>query len=288
MSLERPHRMSRLMTPARWSEYREVLRAALASGYRVVALEDWVLNGPHDGLVLVLRHDVDQHPRAAVAMATIEAELGITSTWYLRWCTADHRIISYLRSIGASVGLHYETLSRMALERRVNVVSDIDSILDDARLQLREEVCGFQELHGPIRSVCAHGDTRVPFAQNIRVMANEDPRSYNIDFEAYEAMKGRGLAYWLTDRLRGQGCWVNHVRPTDLFSRQVSPILAVVHPHAWASGPSLLFDRLLSSVLPDTFERPYKVLSRTRGGTPRLSRSGPLQGGDHTAFPSAS
>jgi len=63
-------------------------------------------------------------------------------------------------------------------------------------------------------------------------------------------MRGRGLGHWLTDRTKGEGGWADGPRPAELFGAGVSPILCVVHPNNWSSGPSLWLDRALAAVLP--------------------------------------
>ncbi|HEU5142071.1 MAG TPA: hypothetical protein VFU04_02825, partial [Solirubrobacterales bacterium] len=132
------------MSAARWGEYRSMLEGALAQGYRALGVEQWLLESAAgesagaegrvaDGPLLVLRHDVDQHPRSALAMAAVERELGIRSAWYFRWRTADARTVASLREDGCSVGLHYETLSRLALERGARSAAEVAELVPEAR-----------------------------------------------------------------------------------------------------------------------------------------------------------
>ena len=113
-------RLSRTFSRGRWSEYRRVLELARRHGYRIVSLEQRVREGRRDGVgpTLILRHDVDQHPRSVLTMAAIETELGVHSSWYFRWRTAHPAVVSALRNDGFDVGLHYETLTRNALRNR--------------------------------------------------------------------------------------------------------------------------------------------------------------------------
>lgn len=250
MSVRLRPRLSRTLARSRWAEYRRLLEAAQSAGYRVVALEDWVLGEPVEGRALVLRHDVDQHPRSALTMAAIERELGVEATWYFRWRTADRHVVRALRASGAGVGLHYETLSRLALERRIRDPTAIEALVGEARAALRGEIRAFEDAHGPIRSICAHGDSRIPAAQNGRLLHGEDAGAFGVAFDANEAMRGRGLAHWLTDRSSGEGRWADGVDPSGLFARAVSPILCVIHPNNWVSGASLWLDRVLATALP--------------------------------------
>lgn len=263
--IPRPRRLSRTLARSRWAEYRDLLRAARTAGYRIVALEDWARDGIEDDRVLVLRHDVDQHPRSALVMAAIERDLGIQSTWYFRWRTADPGVVGELRASGASVGLHYETLSRLVLELgRVAAADEIAALVPRARTLLREEIEAFAEIHGPIRSICAHGDTRAVGVRNADLLRDQDPAAFGVEIDASEAMRGRRLAHWLTDRAIGYGRWVDGLEPERLLAAGASPLLLVVHPNNWVSGPSLWADRLLAAAAPVD---------------PRGARRGPLRTG---------
>lgn len=250
MSARLRPRLSRTVAAARWREYRDLLESALDAGYRVVSLEDWVLGGASDPLVLAVRHDVDQHPGSALVMARIERELGIRTTWYFRWRTADPEVVRAVRDAGATVGLHYETLSRLAIARGATDERAVAGLLPEAEVLLRDEVRAFRRAHGPMRSICPHGDSRVPNVRNARLLERKPPGLFDVDFDANDAMRGRGLAHWLTDRSAAEGRWANGTRPADLLAAGVSPILAVVHPNNWVSGPSLWADRLLGALLP--------------------------------------
>lgn len=240
-------RLSRTMARARWGEYRALLETALGHGYGVFGVEQWVrtADSDPDRPQLVLRHDVDQHPRSALTMARIERELGIRSAWYFRWRTADPDTIASLRDDGCAVGLHYETLSRLALERGVRTAPEIAALVPEARRVLRDEVDSFARLHGPILSICPHGDSRIGIARNASLIAGVDLAGLGVEYDVNEAMRGRGLAHWLTDRTKGEGGWAAGLRPEQLFATGASPLLCVVHPNNWSSGPGLWLDRIL-------------------------------------------
>src|SRR5919201_4435704 len=92
-------RFSRTFSRSRWAEYEHFLRSAQENGYSIVSLEDWVADGlPTEGEpTLILRHDVDQHPRSALRMAAIETKLGLRSSWYFRWRTAHPAVVHSLK-----------------------------------------------------------------------------------------------------------------------------------------------------------------------------------------------
>jgi hypothetical protein len=260
-------RLSRTFSRGRWREYREFLLLAVHHGYSIVSLETWISTGfPHGGRTLILRHDVDQHPRSALAMAAIEEELELRSSWYFRWRTAHPALIARLQGSGFEIGLHYETLTRRALERGTADRPD-ERELATGRAELRGEIAAFASAFGPVRSAVPHGDSRVPGVHNADLLRGENSSDYGIEFDGNEAMRGHELGFWLTDRTAAEGGWREGIDPGELLADGVSPILSVTHPNNWASGPGLWADRLLAAVLPSG--RPSRPI-RTGSDTPRL------------------
>ncbi len=217
---------------------------ALDHGYAVVSLEAWLANPVTAGApVLILRHDVDQYPASALRMAAIEARLGLRSTWYFRWRTAHPYVVSEIREAGHEVGLHYESLSRELLRRGLSA-ADAPALLAHSRALLREELAEFASRHGPVRSTCPHGDTRIPGVHNGVLLRGEDLAEYGLQWEANAAVGHTALDVWLTDRSSAEGRWKDSLDPIDLLLDRRSPILTVVHPNNWVSGAALWCDRL--------------------------------------------
>jgi|SRR5271165_453272 len=239
-------RFSRTLSRSRWREYQTLLRVALEQGYSVLSLETWLAEPELSAgrPRLLLRHDVDQHPASALRMAAIEAELGVLSTWYFRWRTALPRVVETIRAQGHAVGLHYETLTRELLRRGLGP-SHADELVPEARGLLRDELAAFAERFGPVRSACPHGDTRLPGVRNGVLLLDQDWADYGIRWDANAAMRERRLDVWLTDRSVAEGRWKEGLDPIDLLIDRRSPILVVVHPNNWASGPALWWDRTM-------------------------------------------
>jgi hypothetical protein len=246
--------MSAPLLRSRWRAYRDLLRTAQGCGYAVMGVDQWQRRPPRDEeRCLVLRHDVDQQPASALRMAAIERDVGVQSTWYLRWRTAHPRVVADLRAEGA-VGLHYETLSRAVL----GGAAPGPALVERCRAALREEIAAFGERFGAIRSICPHGDTRAPGVRNHELLRGEDPAAFGVVFDGNEVMHRRPLGAWLTDR-PGGATWKDDARPAELFARGVTPIFAVIHPNNWTARSGAAADRLLRVTLPDP-TRPSRPL----------------------------
>jgi hypothetical protein len=261
----RRRRFSRTLAGARWAEYHALLGEALAQRYEVVTLSRFVAARPSSRRRVVLRHDVDQHPRSALRMAAIERELGVRSSWYFRWRTADDRVIRRLRADGFEVGFHYETLTRrlLALGRGGDAVDS--GLVHSCRTELLGEIDRFCDRFGPITSICPHGDTRVPGVSNAVLTTDGLLDARPGLFDANEAMRGREIAAWVTDRSTPDGGWGGDANPSQLLATGASPMLLLVHPNNWAAGSALLIDRFVGAALPGSL--PTAPI-RTRRDTP--------------------
>lgn len=235
---------------SRWTAYRGLLEAALDAGYAVVGLDDWVRDPPGPGArVLILRHDVDQQPASALRMAAIERELGLRSTWYFRWRTAQPGVVDALARDGHAVGLHYETLTRAVLREGGAPVTDV--LVERCREELQTEVATFARRHGATRSICPHGDTRVPGVDNLMLLRDQDPARFGVAFDGNEVMRGRRLGAWVTDRPGGRD-WKDGRDPQTLLLDDASPIFAIMHPNNWTPRALAVQDRALRRLLPGT------------------------------------
>jgi hypothetical protein len=242
-------RLSRTFSASRFPEYGELLKHAIARGYRILELEEWI-DAPDATKppILILRHDVDQHPRSVRPMLAAERDLDLRSTWYFRWRTADPTILAEVRAAGGSVGLHYETLTRIVLRRGGN--PQVEDLIAEARRGLHDEIACFRDRLGPIRSISPHGDTRVPGVSNVALVEGIDPAELDVDYDGSLAVRRRALGCWLTDRSTAEGRWRDEVNPLRLLDELTSPILCLTHPNNWASGPGLWADRLLGAAIP--------------------------------------
>lgn len=250
----------RTLWSSQWQLYRNLLTVTLDNGYRVMSLDEWV-HGPPDPSTpcLIVRHDVDQQPASALRMAQIEREFGLRGTWYFRWRTAHPIVVAQIADWGGAIGLHYETLSRLALSEGLREVDECR--IAHCRSILRQEIAAFRARFGPVRSISPHGDTRVPGIDNHVLLRGEDPAAFGVAFDGNEVMHGRRLGGWITDRPGGT-TWKDGTDPQGLFAVGVTPIFAVIHANNWTSRLQAATDRALrAGLLPDTGRLPRPIRS---------------------------
>jgi peptidoglycan/xylan/chitin deacetylase (PgdA/CDA1 family) len=91
--------------------YEELIADLVAEGY------DFVGYGDPGSEEVILRHDVDLSPERALAMARIEADLGVTSTYFFLLTAPVYDLLDprhrealwEIESLGHDVGLHFDT-----------------------------------------------------------------------------------------------------------------------------------------------------------------------------------
>lgn len=96
--------------------YRNLLSRLLAAGYRPAAFADAERLLAEGVRFVLLRHDIDFDLAPALAMARIEAEMGIFSTWFVLVRTEHYnlfsaessRIVGEILGMGHRLGLHFD------------------------------------------------------------------------------------------------------------------------------------------------------------------------------------
>jgi hypothetical protein len=94
-----------------YAHYREILLRAQDAGYEFSGFA-----APSSGRSLLLRHDVDVDPFAALPMASLEQEVGVSATYFVRVRSPYYNILSAavkdalaaLRDLGADIQLHFD------------------------------------------------------------------------------------------------------------------------------------------------------------------------------------
>ena len=118
-----------------------------------------------------LRHDVDLYPERSLRTAEIEAEEGLTATYYFRTVpeSYDENIIKQIVALGHTAGYHYECLTTCN--------GDMEAAYEDfcRNLEKLRKVV-------PITTACAHGSPQSPWnSQNL--WKHHDIHTLGIDYE---------------------------------------------------------------------------------------------------------
>ena len=87
--------------------YRELMVAAVQSGYRVLTVKRYLDPEPVHPPFIILRHDVDRRAENALQMAELEVSLGVRSTYYFRFNRSVFRreIVKRIGELGHEIGV---------------------------------------------------------------------------------------------------------------------------------------------------------------------------------------
>ncbi|MFT7613337.1 MAG: hypothetical protein ACI9J3_002310 [Parvicellaceae bacterium] len=91
--------------------YQLFLEAIVDQGYSGCSYLDQIQQNPSK--FIILRQDVDKRPNNSLMTATLQANMGLTATYYFRCVDSsfDPEIIRKIAGLGHEIGYHYEDLS---------------------------------------------------------------------------------------------------------------------------------------------------------------------------------
>jgi hypothetical protein len=201
--------------------YRDILERAASLGYRIGSFRDFAL--PANRPVLLLRHDLDRPLEAAALFGTIEAELGISSTYFVQIAcdfynllSNDSRtIITGLAAQGHEIGLHYESGRYLGPNGERNLSGD---------LRLLEDLCGER-----VVSASQH----IPIDNELISLAGY------VENEAYQPRFTEPPMTYISDSLM---VW-RQATPHDLLEAKAS-FQFLTHPDTWMSSYANMDDAL--------------------------------------------
>jgi hypothetical protein len=123
--------------------YAEICKALQL--HKVVTVQRYLSN-VLESPCLVLRHDVDRDSKNALAMAKLEYEYGIQSTYYFRYPnTFNREIMEQIANLGHEIGYHYEVLDKAG--------GDCHKAIALFQKELEIFRASF-----PVKTVCMHGN----------------------------------------------------------------------------------------------------------------------------------
>jgi len=231
-------------------KYRQLLKALLQSG-----------------VSFTLRHDVDKRPRHSLALAQMEAELGVKAVYYFRCvpCSNSPEVIRQIVALGHEIGYHYEDLSLCH--------GDTAAAIEHFKQWLNY----FRQFY-PVHRICMHG---APTSQydGKDLWKHYDYHNFGIDYEPYFD-EDYTQTFYLTDTGR---CWDGYkvsvrdkVPQQETWNRQgltfhttdqiirwltshLSPLtchlLITTHPQRWCDSPVEWLQELITQTIKNIFKR---------------------------------
>lgn len=228
---------------SRIPDYSRVLKIALQAGYHICSVYDSVKAlASNIEPLLVLRHDVDQPSPGVIAMAELEAEFGISSTYYFRWSTFDLKEIERVAGLGHEVSFHYETISDYALENEIfdRQVFECGDHINRCVDRLKYDVQIFRELSGAkAQTLASHG---APLNRQLglsnRILFDLFPelrKQIGIKLETYDSWYLGELDAYISDTLWEINDGFRYgLNPEAAISRKTPRFILLTHPNHWA------------------------------------------------------
>ncbi|WP_319507156.1 hypothetical protein [uncultured Methanolobus sp.] len=166
------------------SKYREFLESIRSTGYETTAVHDYLTSSMVK--CIILRHDVDRAVERNLAMARLEAEFGIRSTYYFRH-VRDVFIPAAIREVaelGHEVGFHYEVMDKAK--------GDVGLALEIFKEELED-----LRQYADVTTACMHGNPLASWS-NRDMWQDHDFRDFGIIGEPYFSIDYSKVLY-LTD-----------------------------------------------------------------------------------------
>lgn len=232
--------------------YEDLLQVGLDEGYEHITVREYLSRDEYPERFIIHRHDVDRKAENALMMARLEAEYGISSTYYFRTIEKTFKpdLMHEIEDLGHEVGYHYEDFDR----------TEGDSAA--ARESFEKELARVRE-HVTVDTVCMHGNPLT--AYDNREIWNQSPEfgMYDLLGEAYLSMDFVEVVYfsdtgrtWKDGKLKIKDHTVGESEK-NLRASSTRELINLMesnafergcllsHPNRWASSfPEYLAERL--------------------------------------------
>lgn len=163
-----------------FESYCRLVEMLRAHGYTIASYDDY----ESAGRCVILRHDIDTRPEAALEMAQLEHEIGARSTYFVLVTSDFYNAFSYrnreifreIRSLGHDIGLHFDEVSYPEAAGDASAV--VDRISAEARLL--SQALGFE-----IRAVSMHRPSQATLDADLQIpgMVNSYSSAFFHDFK---------------------------------------------------------------------------------------------------------
>jgi hypothetical protein len=220
----------------------------LGSGYEIMPFVHFLARETQRRTI-ILRHDVDNRIDNALKIAVLERDLGIKSSYYVRYRKHlfDSTILQQIADMGHEIGYHYEDLSRAKGDIRKAIS------MFEVNLARFRAVC-------PVKTICMHGS---PFSKwdNRLIWSKYDYHDFGVVGEPYFDIDYNKVLYLTDTGRRWDGVSVNvrdkvetnyhHTLKSTFdiineFRSNSLPdqIMINIHPHSWHDNRLFWFKEL--------------------------------------------
>ena len=231
------------------SGYQELLNSAKDNGYLFTSFEN--INN-HNGFSCLLRHDIDADIKAALNIAQIEFDLGISSTFFFMTRSSVYNIFSIVNSemvkdivkLKHNIGLHFDASYVSNNKLTLNESVEIDVKFLEQQFNIKINTVSF---HQPSKGI----------------LSNEVKIEKFIN--TYDKKYFKNIHY-ISDSNK---VWKQE-HPITLFKKKMySKIQLLIHPMWWnTKQDNLSTSDVWDAVLIDNITRTQDFLHATEGAYP--------------------
>lgn len=229
--------MLKILSGRRWKDYKNILNFALENQYELGSISD-LIKSQNQKPFIILRHDVDQKDAGVNRILQIEKKLGLRSSWYFRWQTANKKIIKDITNAGSEASLHFETLATVCKKYNINQRADINhKIIKEAQELLKKEIEEFRStFHTQCKTIASHGHR---INRQIEMANNEiiDEKLYEdtgVFIEAYDKRLMDIIDCYISDdSLLNNYGWAYGMNIKEAIESGFRKIYFLSHPHHW-------------------------------------------------------
>lgn len=113
-----------------YETYERLITAAHEQGYEFLTMREYLSRDDLPERFLIMRHDVDRKPANALDLAEIEADVGVSTSYYFRAIDKTFRpdILTSVADLGHEVGYHYEDVDTSDGDMRAAQRSFVDNL----------------------------------------------------------------------------------------------------------------------------------------------------------------
>lgn len=248
--------------------YFQILQFVKNNDYNIGGIANFISNRGKDNF-MILRHDIDEPNIGVLEMLEAEKKLGISSSWYFRWKTANPKTIEKIKVSGGEVGLHFETLGAICEKKNISKPEQLNQkIITEAREILEKEIIDFRKIFKvPCLTIASHGH---PYNHKIK-MTNHEILTDNfcnelgIIAEAYQSTILDKIDCYISDGKPHQNYgWKYRISLEQAVEKKIKIIYFLSHPNLWKFTPKeriIFFSKVLFRGVKETnreFKRDFK------------------------------